>query len=165
MLCVLSSFSHVQLFATLWTVAHQALLFHGILQAKNTVVDCHAFLQGIFLTRGLNSCLLRLLHWQVGSLPLVPPGKHLHQGTWSLIITSSPAVHRPLSQTPHPPTHLSLQVALRASVEKGGPSQVECPAQDHREKQGRLDRALGLEPESDGLSGREAGRWGPAGSL
>ena len=66
MLCVLSSFSHVQLFATLWTVAHQTLLFHGILQAKNTAVDCHAFLQGIFLTRGLNSCLLRLLHWQGG---------------------------------------------------------------------------------------------------
>ena len=29
MLCVLSSFSHVQLFATLWTVAHQALLSMG----------------------------------------------------------------------------------------------------------------------------------------
>ena len=26
-------------------------------------------------TQGLNSCLSYLLHWQVGSLPLAPPGK------------------------------------------------------------------------------------------
>ena len=30
---------------------------------------------GIFPTQGLNLCLLHLLHWQVGSLPLTPPGK------------------------------------------------------------------------------------------
>ena len=35
----------------------------------------HALLQGIFLTQGSNPRLLYLLHWQVGSLPLVPPGK------------------------------------------------------------------------------------------
>ena len=28
----------------------------------STVVSCHAFLQGIFLTQGLNPCLLPLLH-------------------------------------------------------------------------------------------------------
>ena len=33
--------------------------------------------QGIFLTQGLNSHLLCLLHWQEGSLPLLPPGKPL----------------------------------------------------------------------------------------
>ena len=33
---------------------------------KNTRVDCHALLLGIFLTRGLNLCLLLLLHWQAG---------------------------------------------------------------------------------------------------
>ena len=32
--CMLSSFSCVQLFATLWTVAHQASLAMGILQAR-----------------------------------------------------------------------------------------------------------------------------------
>ena len=42
---------------------------------KNTGVDCHDFLQGIFLTQGSNPCLSHLLHWQVGSLPLVPPEK------------------------------------------------------------------------------------------
>ena len=48
---------------------------HGDSPGKNTEVDCHALLQGIFLTQGLNPGLLYLLHWQVGSLPLVPPGK------------------------------------------------------------------------------------------
>ena len=43
---------------------------------KNTGVDCHALLQGIFLTQRSNLRLLQLLHWQVlSSLPLVPPGK------------------------------------------------------------------------------------------
>ena len=31
--------------------------------------------RGIFLTQGLNLCLLHLLLWQVGFLPLGPPGK------------------------------------------------------------------------------------------
>ena len=45
---------------------------------RNTGVGHHALLQGIFLTQGWNlylSCLLCLLHWQAGSLPLAPPGK------------------------------------------------------------------------------------------
>ena len=47
---------------------------HGDSPGKNTGVGCLAFLQGIFLTQGLNPCLLPLLHWQADSLPLVPPG-------------------------------------------------------------------------------------------
>ena len=42
---------------------------------KNTKMDCHALLQGIFLTQGLNTPFFPLLHWQAGSLPLAPPGK------------------------------------------------------------------------------------------
>ena len=38
-------------------------------------MGCHALLQGIFPTQGPNSHLLHLLHWQVCSLPLAPPGK------------------------------------------------------------------------------------------
>ena len=37
----------------------------------------HFLLQTIFLTQGLNLCLLHLLHWQVSSLLLPPPGKLL----------------------------------------------------------------------------------------
>ena len=44
---------------------------------KNTEVGCCALFPGILLTQGSNpadvSCIY--LHWQVGSLPLVPPGK------------------------------------------------------------------------------------------
>ena len=41
------------LFATPWTVAHQAFL-SGDSPAKNTGVGCHALLQGIFPTQGSN---------------------------------------------------------------------------------------------------------------
>ena len=40
---------------------------------KNTGVGCIVLLQGIFSTQGSNLCLLRLLHCQMDSLPLVPP--------------------------------------------------------------------------------------------
>ena len=49
--------------------------FSLILQAKDTGVGCYALLQGIFLTQESNQHLLCLLHWQAGSLPLMPPGK------------------------------------------------------------------------------------------
>ena len=35
---------------------------------KHTGVGCHALLQGIFPTQGLNLSLLHLLHWQADSL-------------------------------------------------------------------------------------------------
>ena len=44
-------------------------------QGKNTGVDYHFLLQGIFLTQGPNPHLFCLPHRQVGSSPLVPPGK------------------------------------------------------------------------------------------
>ena len=37
-------------------------------------MSCHALPQGIFPTQGLNR-IFCLLHWQVGYLPLMPPGK------------------------------------------------------------------------------------------
>ena len=42
---------------------------------KNPRVGCHALFQGIFPTQGVNPCLLCLLHWQSGSLPLASPVK------------------------------------------------------------------------------------------
>ena len=68
---VLSCCSCVWLFATPWTVALQAPLSMDS-PGKNTGVGCHALLQGIFLTQGSKPHLLRLLHWQTGSLPLAP---------------------------------------------------------------------------------------------
>ena len=38
-------------------------------------MDCHALLQGILPTQGLNPHLLCLLHWQASCLTLAPPGK------------------------------------------------------------------------------------------
>ena len=54
-------------------------LVHGDSPGKNTRVGCQALLQGIFPTQGSNLQLLCLLHWQVGSLPLAPPGKPLRK--------------------------------------------------------------------------------------
>ena len=43
---------------------------------KNTGVNCHTFLQGLFPTQGSSPHLLHHLHWQV-LFPLVPCGKPL----------------------------------------------------------------------------------------
>ena len=72
--CMLSHFSHVQLFATLQTVAHQApLSMRFSRQEYWSGLPCS--LQGITLIQGSNPLLLCLLHWQAGSSPLAPPGK------------------------------------------------------------------------------------------
>ena len=54
------SLSRVWLFMTPWTVARRAPLSMGF-PGKNTIVGCHAFLQGIFPTQGSNS---GLPHWR-----------------------------------------------------------------------------------------------------
>ena len=73
---MLSSFSHIQLCVTLWTLCSPlGSSVHGIIQARILKWVAMPFSRGIFLTQGLNLHLLCLLHWQVGSLPLAPPGK------------------------------------------------------------------------------------------
>ena len=74
--CVLSYFSRVQLFVTLWTIAHQVLCPWDS-PGKNTGVCSHALFQGIFLTQVLN---LRLYVFCIDtcSLPLVPLGKPMY---------------------------------------------------------------------------------------
>ena len=54
---MLSYFNHVQLFATLWTVAHQTLCPWNS-PGENTGVGCHTLLQGIIPTQGWNPNLL-----------------------------------------------------------------------------------------------------------
>ena len=81
--CMLSRFSRVRLCATPRTVAHQALLsMEFSRQDYWSGLPCP--LQGIFPTQGSNLHLLCLLHWQAGSLPLVPLGKSLRM--WALQI-------------------------------------------------------------------------------
>ena len=69
--CMLSCFSHVQLFATLWTVAHKAPLSMGFpSQEYWSGLPCPP--PGDLPDQGLNSYLLRLLDWHVNSLPVAP---------------------------------------------------------------------------------------------
>ena len=56
-----------------WTEEPVRHTVQGILHARILKwVASHSFFQGIFLTQGLNPCLL---HWQADSLPSEPPGK------------------------------------------------------------------------------------------
>ena len=72
--CMLSRFCHIQLFVNLWCGDCQAPLFMRFSMQKYwSGLSCLP--PGIFLTQGLNLHLFLLLHWQVGSLPLVPPRK------------------------------------------------------------------------------------------
>ena len=61
---------------------------------KNTGVSCHALLQGIFPTQGLNPSLPTL---QVDSLPAEPPGKPKNTGVGSLAFLQGSS--RPQNQT------------------------------------------------------------------
>ena len=62
------------IFATPWTGAYEAPLATEF-SRQDTRVGCHVLFQGIFLTQGLNSGLLCLMHWLLDSLPPVPPGE------------------------------------------------------------------------------------------
>ena len=73
---------------------------------KDTGVDCHSFLQGIFQTQESN---LSLLHWQVDSLPLSHQGSLLTEllfGNWLnyyLVIESESLSVVPVSLQLHGP--------------------------------------------------------------
>ena len=56
--CMLSHCSHVQLFVTLWTIAHQAPLSMGFSKQEYWSGLPWFMVQGIFLAQGLNPCLL-----------------------------------------------------------------------------------------------------------
>ena len=63
-----------------WTVARQDPLCPWDSPGKNAGLGCRFLLQGIFPTQGSNPCLLYLVYWQVGSLPLVPHRKSASTG-------------------------------------------------------------------------------------
>ena len=96
------SLSHVQLFATPWTVAHQAPLstkfsrqeywsgLHFPSPGKNTGAGCHSLLQGIFPTQGSNPglphCRQILYHMSHMRTTWRPPDQ-LKQNPWSSVRT------------------------------------------------------------------------------
>ena len=120
--CMLSLFSHVQLFVTLWTVVHW-LFCPGDSPGKNTGVGCHALLQGIFPNQGSNLCLLCLLHWQLRFfLPLTPPGKL--QGH----------IHFPINQTktlPGSPSHHTIKEMSLDLLELQTPMHIKTHSVPH----------------------------------
>ena len=77
-LLLFSRFSHVQLFATPWTVACQAPLSMGFPRQEYWSGLPFPF-QRIFLTQGWN---LHLLHWQVGESPKSPSAILLKGQLW-----------------------------------------------------------------------------------
>ena len=86
--CVLtlSHFSHVWLFVTLWTMAHQAPLCMGFSRQEFwSELPCTS--PEDLPNPGIQPPSLCLLLWQEGSLPLTPPGKAYSQSL-SILMTS-----------------------------------------------------------------------------
>ena len=78
---------------------------------KNTGVVCHAsgMIQGIFPIQVSNSSLLCLMHWQVGSLPLVPPGNPIDQ----ISIAKGDLVNMPILKMESNGVQLSLNFQVK----------------------------------------------------
>ena len=69
------------MFATLWTVAYQAPPVHGILQQEYwSGLLCPS--PGDLPDSGIEPVSLMSPDWQVGSLPLAPPGKPNFLYSW-----------------------------------------------------------------------------------
>ena len=79
---MLSRFSHVRLCATLWTVAHQASLSMGF--SRQEYWSGLPFPSpGDLPNPGVKpASLTPNLCWQVGCLPLAPPGKPMKWDMW-----------------------------------------------------------------------------------
>ena len=84
-------------------------------------MSCHALLQEIFLTQGLNLHLLLLLQWQAGSLPLVPPGKPETYPQFSSVAQLCPTPCNPTNHsTPGLPVHHQLPEFTQTHVHRVG---------------------------------------------
>ena len=95
--CVLSHFNHVQLFATLWTVAYQALLFMGFSRPE--------YWSGLpwpspghLPKSGIEPTFAAALALQGESLPTEPPGKPIAAAAKSL--QSCLTLHDPTDGSP-----------------------------------------------------------------
>ena len=79
------SLSHVQFFVTPWTIACQAPLSIGFSRQEHWS-GLPFSSPGDLSNQGSNPCLLHLLHWQAGSLPIAPSGKPLHCCMWYKLV-------------------------------------------------------------------------------
>ena len=88
---MLSCFSCVWLFVSLWTVAHQAPLSMGFSRQESTGVSCHGLLQGISLTQGWNPNLIMFpalaggffttsATWEAHAMYVLPQKSFRHYG-------------------------------------------------------------------------------------
>ena len=94
---------------------------HGDSPGKNTGMGCHALFQQIS-TQGSNLIFLLLLHWQMGSLPLAPPGKSRSLNYYNQhicicqilnnLITSCECVHELKSTRTHNEKYLNKVFSL-----------------------------------------------------
>ena len=94
-------------------------------------MGCHALLQGIFLAKG-GTHISCLLHWQVGSLPLVPPRKpNILTLSMKYHLTALP--RGPSSRKPVCRSSLSLAYTcpLRAGTAEQPPHFQALPALGH----------------------------------
>ena len=92
---------------------------------KNTGVGCHTLLQEFFLTQRSNLYLLCLLHWQVGSLPLVPPEMYFYcmfsSVQFSSVAQSCPTLCDPTDYSmPGLPVHHQLPEFTQTHVHRVG---------------------------------------------
>ena len=104
---------------------------HGISPGKNTGVGCHALLQGIFPTQGLNPRLLRLLccrwilyHWVIREAQLDKGWVPLGLSHFCLLLS------RRVS---------GVTACLYFTLPVGGPWPVLCPVETHSSLCGHLD--------------------------
>ena len=102
-------------FATTWAGAHQDPLFVGFFQARTLERAAISFFRGVFPAQGWN---LRLLHWQVGSVPLRHQGKTPWRMHRTCHIADVPKSHvgpasRPRSSCPRLPGTRPCSVTLQ----------------------------------------------------
>ena len=120
--------SSIQLFVGPWTVARQAPLSMGILQARILQWVAMSSSRGSSQPGDQTHISLCLLHWRADALPLVPPGKMDIKGTskfvnsWPQISESSQeacvwaidaSVLRPIRPQQSINLHLSVNTHLR----------------------------------------------------
>ena len=97
-------------------------------------MGCHAPFQGIFPTQGSNLCLLHLLHWQMGSLLLVLPGRPKEPIAASRPVPAHQKAHPPLGR--HQKQSRDKTCHLQATPYQGLVGPLPCPLAGPHKLQG-----------------------------